>query len=802
MTGLMMSLLLAAPGPRQDGARLLNELKRVSVLGTALYVAAHPDDENTRLLASLANEARFRAAYLSFTRGEGGQNLIGNELGPLLGVIRTQELLAARRLDGAEQYFTRARDFGFSKSVDETLATWDHERVLADAVFLIRALRPDLIITRFPLEAGGTHGHHTASARLAVEAFHAAADAKYHPEWPAWRAKRVVWNTWQGERMKQLPEGSVTWDTSQYSPLLGLSYGELAAESRSMHKSQGFGAAPVHEGSVEYFAPLAGDAAKSSLFDGVDTTWRRVPGAEKVSAQLAKATAEFQVDAPWRSVPALTEALELVRALPDNPWKAQKAHALAELIVGCAGLFVEASAAHWRSTPGEKVTLQLTALNRTPAALRLESVSVRGVRRAGGALERGAPLRLELEVETPADAWSTPYWLANPPEKGAWTPAATAPVGVPELPSPFMVEYQLAVGATRFSIQRAAYFKWVDPTAGERYRPIEVLPPVVVKPDAELLLFTDAQWKTVTVTVTANAEGQRGEVRLRLPEGYAAQPEALHYELQKDASRQLTFKVRPSGRDAGSGLIAIEANGPGVKLARVDYPHLPIQTVLTPAQVRVERLSLKRGRTKRVGYVAGAGDDVPTALAQAGYEVVPLGEEALRGEPLGRYDAIVLGVRAWNVHAWLPSVHERLMRYVEGGGTVVAQYNTRNWLSSVPAAMGPFPFEISQDRVTVESAPVTRAKHAIFTSPNVISEADFDGWVQERGLYFATRWDSRYETPLTMNDPGEAPSQGSLLIARHGKGRFVYTGLAFFRQLPAGVPGAWRLFANLIDRGN
>lgn len=796
-----MSLLLAAPAPQHDGAKLLNDLRRVSTLGTALYVAAHPDDENTRLLASLANELKWRAAYLSFTRGEGGQNLIGAELGPLLGVIRTQELLAARRVDGAEQYFTRARDFGFSKSVDETLATWDHDRVLADAVFIVRTLRPDVIITRFPLEAGGTHGHHTASARLALEAFHAAADPKFHPEWPVWKAKRIVWNAWSPDRLAKLPEGTVQWDSSKFSALLGYSYGELAAQSRSMHKSQGFGAAPVHEGSVENFAPLAGDAAKQSIFEGIDTSWKRVPGAEKLSALLDKANAEFKVDAPAQSIPTLLAALEELRALPSNPWKAQKLHELQELIAGCAGLFLEASSPSWSVTPGGKVKLNVVALNRSSASLKLEAVKVlTASARPASALERGKPSQLELEVEAPAEL-SSPYWLDEAPGKGTWTISDQRPIGAPELPSPFTVEFTLSSGATSFTLQRAAYFKWTDPTVGERYRQIEVLPPVVVRAADELLAFTDLQARPVKFTVSANADAQKGELKLQLPEGYSAEPVSVSYELAKAGeSRDFTFKVKPTKKDAPSGVITAVAGASSKSLTRIEYPHIPIQTVLLPAQVKVMRLDLKRGKVKRIGYVAGAGDEVAQSLAQVGYELIPLSDEALRTEKLGRYDAIVLGIRAYNVNPKLPGVYDRLMQYVKDGGVLLAQYNTKNWLSSVPAQMGPYPFEVSQDRVTDETATVTREKHAVFTSPNVITDDDFNGWVQERGLYFGAKWDAKYETPIIMNDPNEPPAKGSLLIAKYGKGRFVYTGLAFFRQLPAGVPGAYRLFANLLEK--
>jgi LmbE family N-acetylglucosaminyl deacetylase len=811
---MMMSLLFAAPPPRQDGAQLLNQLRRVSVLGTVLYVAAHPDDENTKLLASFANEAKFRTAYLSFTRGEGGQNLIGSELGPLLGVIRTQELLAARRLDGAEQYFTRARDFGYSKSVTETLQIWDHDRVLADAVWLIRTLRPDLIVTRFSPEPTGTHGHHTASARLALEAFKAAADPSFHPEQlqggvTPWQAKRLFWNAWSPDPKVKLPEGMLQWDSSQFSPLLGLSYGELAAESRSQHKSQGFGAAPVHDGSMENFSLLAGEPATRTIFDGLDTSWKRVPGAEKFSAALGKATAEFKVDAPASSVPALLVALQELRALPENPWKAQKEAELVEVITQCAGLFVEAASASPSVVPGGKLALKLMVLNRSNAALQLSDVKVLGATAPGAALEKGKAFKAELSVDVPKTLEATtPFFLEQAPTKGSWTIDARHPVNAPELVSPFLVEYAFSAGATRFTVRRPAYFKWTDPTVGERYRPIEVLPAVVVAPSADLLGFTDLNAKPLEVTVTANAEAQQGEVTLSLPAGWTSTPASAPFTLEKAGQQaKVLFQVKPpKAKDAATSLTVVAKVGDVTfsrSLNRVEYPHIPIQTVLFPAQVKLMRVDLKRGRTNRIGYVAGAGDDVPAALTQVGYDVTMLSDESLRVEPLARFDALVFGIRAFNVNAKLPSVMPRVLDYVKAGGTVVVQYNTKNWLSSVPAQLGPFPFELSQDRVTDEDATVTvELPHAVLRTPNAIDAPDFQGWVQERGLYFANTWDARYETPISMRDPDEKPTKGSLLVAKHGKGRYVYTGLSFFRQLPAGVPGAYRLFANLLDHGS
>lgn len=805
MKALLMTLLFALPAQARDGAQLLNDLKRLSVVGTALYVAAHPDDENTRLLGSLANEAKFRTAYLSLTRGEGGQNLIGAELGPLLGVIRTQELLAARRVDGAEQYFTRARDFGYSKSVSETLDIWSSggvdDSVLAEMVFVIRSLRPDVIITRFSPEPGTTHGHHTASAKLAVAAFRAAADPAFHSEQLArvavWQAKRIVWNAWAPDPGFKPPAGSVSWDSSQFSPLLGLSYGELAATSRSMHKSQGFGAAPLHEGNVEYFAPLDGEPAMRSLFDGIDSTWKRVPGSEKLASLIDKAVAEFKVDAPAKSVPGLLLALEALQALPDSPWKEHKRIELSELIANCAGLFVQASASTFGVVAGTPLKVEVVALERTGTPITLEALGDAGVK---AVLERGKPMKVPLELDT--NALTSPYWLERSPSKGTWTIDAAHPIGVPER-SPFTVECRFSSAGRSFSLQRPVTFRWVDPTVGERHRPVEVVPAVVARVSADQLIFSDTAPRTLEVTLIAHADAQQGTVTLGLPDGFVCEPPTRPFTLEKKGAEvTVAFTLKPAKASVG-GTASVLINGSEAKsLTRIEYAHIPMQALLSPTQVRLVRLELRRGKTSRVGYLVGAGDDVPAALKQAGYEVTVLNDELLRTGSLDRFDAIVVGVRAYNVNAKLPAVHERLMQYVKNGGTLVAQYNTRNWLSSVPAAIGPLPFELSQDRVTDENAVMTRAVHPLFRTPNALTDADFTGWVQERGLYFAGKWEPAYETPLTMNDPGEKPSSGALLFVRHGKGRFIYTGLSFFRQLPAGVPGAFRLFANLLDRGS
>ncbi|HEX8954300.1 MAG TPA: PIG-L family deacetylase [Polyangia bacterium] len=790
---------------RPSAGELMRAIDRLGVVGNVLYVAAHPDDENTRLLAWLANEKLVRAGYLSLTRGEGGQNLIGPEQAPLLGLIRTEELLAARAIDRAEQWFTRARDFGYSKTPDETLAIWDRDAILADVVAVMRKFHPDVVITRFPPEAGETHGHHTASAMLAVEAF-GKLDAAARP-------KRVVWNRFNfggppptGEELAHLTR----LDVGGFNALLGVSYGEMAAEGRSMHKSQGFGVAPTRGEQLEYFRVLAGEATPHSIFDGIDLSWARVPGGKKVGEHVARIRAAFVPTAPSRSIPELVALRGEMQALAEHPWKAEKLAELDELIAGCAGLYAEAAVGDSVAVPGGDVALTVTAINRSPAAMTLREVRLPGGERIPStkidkALADDKPLKVELRFKLPAETeYSEPYWLAAPPDKGHWTVTDPALVGRPAAP-PLAAELVVAVAGAQLTLARPLAYKWVDPVAGERWRALEVLPPVSVTPRASLLVFPDVTaTRPVGVVVKANRADVAGELAPDLPLGWSAEPKRAPFKLAKRGDEiELVFRVRPPRAEAVASLRMV-ATVDGQRVSRalqhVEYAHIPIQTLTPEADVKLVRADIRHKRT-RIGYIPGAGDEVPAALRQAGYDVTVLNEEALAHGSLAPYQAIVTGVRAFNVDARLPFAHERLMKWVADGGTMVVQYNTQNFISSVPAALGPAPFKISQQRVTDENAAVTllEPKHALVNAPNKLGERDFAGWVQERGLYFAGEWDAAYTPILAMHDAGEPARKGGLLVARHGKGAFVYTGLAFFRQLPAGVPGAYRLFANLLD---
>jgi LmbE family N-acetylglucosaminyl deacetylase len=817
------SLLLATAAPCDprpprplDAAELKLALRKLRVLGSALYVAAHPDDENTALLTWLESERLVRAGYLSLTRGDGGQNLIGSETGALLGVIRTQELLAARRVDGAEQFFTRAVDFGYSKTPEETMRIWGRDSVLADVVRVIRTFRPDVIVTRFPTSGAGGHGHHTASAILAEEAFAAAADPSRFPEQLAalrpWRAKRLVWNVFRFDPAARDSGGTaLVVDLGAYNPLLGRSYTEIAGESRSMHKSQGFGA-PERRGSIpNRLEHRLGDPAAKDLFDGVELSWNRVPGGNRVDALLAEAERTFDPDRPERILPQLMRAHAAMVAMEADPWIAVKRAELLEVIRTVAGLWVEAIALTPTVAPGEELRVALSALNRSQAPFVLEKIELPA---ATPGLSPPRELAFNravndtVMVRLPADVpYTQPYWLREQPASGLFHVADPNRIGSAEDLAPLFVRFHLRSGDQQLVLETPVVHRWTDPVAGERYRPLEILPPVGVRLDQGAYVF-GGEARPVDVQVKSLSAAASGALRLELPAGWTASPREAPFQLGRNgAEATLRFHVKAAGVSRpppGRSMVRAVATSGGKSythsVVRMDHPHIPIQTVLEPAEARLVTGDIRRAG-ERIGYVMGSGDQVPDALLQMGYQVTLLTDDEIAIADLSRFDAIVTGVRAYNTRPRLRSLQDRLLAYARQGGTVVVQYNTAE--AGLDDRLGPHPFRISRDRVTDETAAMTfvAPTHAVLNQPNKITPADFEGWVQERGLYFASPWDSTaYVTPLASADPGEPPRAGGLLVADVGKGRFVYTGLAFFRQLPAGVPGAYRLFANLVAR--
>jgi LmbE family N-acetylglucosaminyl deacetylase len=800
--------------PLPDAAERRIALEKLTVVGSALYVGAHPDDENTALLAWLAKGRKVRTAYLSLTRGDGGQNLIGTEQGDLLGVLRTQELLAARRIDGAEQFFTRAIDFGYSKGPEETLRIWGHDAVLSDVVWVIRSFRPDVIITRFPANGAGGHGHHTASAILAAEAFTAAADASRFPEQLAyvkpWQAKRLLWNVFSWGRQRPPANGrpELSVDLGAYDPVLGESYAELAAASRSMHKSQGFGSSPRRGSMSNSFQLVAGEPARGDIFEGVDLTWNRIPGGGAVGAILAKAVAAYSDEDPAASVPALLDALAAMDRLAPDPWVTVKRRELEDVVRDCAGLWVQAVTDAPSVSPGGTVAVDVSAVNRSSIPLTLVRVepSFGSATAIDAPLPDNQPVGRTLTIAVPPGTpYSQPYWLEKSHGDGLYVVSDQRLIGRPENPPPLSVTFVVRVADRDLTFSTPVLQRWTDPVEGERTRELPVVPRVTVDLEAPVLIFPDAASRAVRVVIRGHEAGVSAAVRLGAPSGWRVEPASVPVAFTTaDEERTVHFTVTPPGAAATGELIAYVVAGSGEEparsLVRVDHPHIVPQTLLPPAEARLVRVEAALP-FRQVGYVMGPGDEVPEVLRQLGFEVTLLSDDQLEGADLGGFGAIVVGVRAYNTRRVLAEVENRLLAYVEGGGTLLVQYETAGRM--VTDRLGPYPLTISHDRVTDETAPVEvlDPRSPLVTTPLAITGADFRGWVQERGLYFASAWDPHYTALLSMADPGEKPTQGSLLYTRYGKGLYVYTGLSFFRQLPAGVPGAIRLFVDLLAGG-
>ena len=800
---------LAAADP--GAGALAHAVDRLATTGRVLYVAAHPDDENTRLLAYLANIRHLDVGYLSMTRGGGGQNLIGGEQGILLDVIRTEELLAARRIDGARQFFTRMRDFGYSKRADEALAQWGHDEALADVVWVIRTFQPDVIITRFS-EKPPNHGHHTASALLAREAFAAAADPKRFPEQlkhgvRPWQADRLLWNTGNFGGAAP-PKDAVHLEVGVYDPRLGLAMGELAARSRSQHKSQGFGV-PEDRGAVtEHFVVLEGQRPAGEApgpFDGIELTWKRYGAAAAGYARaIADAQRTLDRDHPERALPALIRARGELDRLADEPRVSDTRRALDQAIADAAGFYARATSASPVGAPGTTVdvTVELVTRNTAVTVQRIEAAGAPPVT-AALALAVGDKHPVKLAVALPAQAPpSLAYWLARPPTPGHYVVADPALIGAPHEPAPLEIAVEVAIAGRTVHLALPVVHAWTDRVLGERVRLFTIVPPATVTPLRDAVM-APGRHAPLALRVRAGRDAVTGRVELELPAGWTAQPASQQVTLAKLGDEAtVEFQVSPGpGAAAGEAHPVVRIGDTGWSLREdvIDHPHIPVQVVLRPAAVALVPLSLKLP-AGRIGYVRGSGDSIAADLAHVGMAVDELDDTALGTGDLSRYAAIVLGIRAYNTRAAVRAVHPRLLAYVERGGTLIVQYNTTDFEGPI----GPFPLELGRDRITDETAAVTflDPKHPVLHHPNEISPADFTGWVQERGIYFGAKWDPRYTPILRFSDPGEGPLDGGLLIARHGKGRYIYTGLVFFRELPAGVPGAYRLFANLLAGGS
>lgn len=803
---LPVSVSLAQAPESFSAAEIFLRMKKLNVLGSVLYVAAHPDDENTRLLAYLAKEKLYRTGYLSMTRGDGGQNLIGDEQGVELGLIRTQELLAARRIDGAEQFFARAFDFGFTKTTEEALRTWDKNKILSDVVWVIRRFQPDVIVTRFPEDSRAGHGQHSASAVLAREAFEAAADPNRFPEQlkygvKPWQARRLLWNTFNFGSNNTTGDDQLKTDVGVYNAVLGKSYGEIAAESRSQHKSQGFGIPKSRGQAIEYFVAVAGDRPRKDLMDGVLTSWSRVEGGEKIQPLVDQLISHYSLSNPERSVPELVVLYKQLSALKDGYWKTRKMQEVQQLIEACSGLWLEATVHNGYAVQGEPLQVNISMINRLNTDVTVNTIRVDGkdtLYRQPLAFNKNYSLSETITVPA-TKAITQPYWIAEDMSPGSFNVKDQLLIGDAQSRPAYEVQFKLDIEGQPFTFTRPVQYKFTDPVKGELYEPLTILPPFTGQFDPELLLFTSDKEKEFDVyTKNQGSSDLRPKISLTPIPGITLKNESSFH------NTAFTYSARPVKKESAVfySRLVFDENGKAdsaKELKTIAYDHIPRIDYFLNSKAKFVIADVQTAG-KHIGYIEGAGDKVPQALRQMGYDVVILKEKDVNPVNLRSLDAVITGVRAYDVHDWLFDKYDVLMDYIKEGGNLIVQYNRNSSIGGPRAKIGPYPFSITNSRVTDEQAKIDFLEpgHPALNYPNKITDKDFEGWVQERGIYFAGQVDSGYHAILSMHDAGEPQQKGSLIIADFGLGKFVYTGLVFFRELPAGVPGAYRLLANLI----
>ena len=815
---LLISLSLFSQKPQKlTSNQIYEKLQKLNFLGTALYVAAHPDDENTRLISYLANHVKARTGYLSLTRGDGGQNLIGPEIRELLGVIRTQELLAARRIDGGEQLFSRANDFGYSKHPDETLKIWNKNEVLSDVVWAIRTFKPDVIINRFNHKTPGTtHGHHTSSAMLSIEAFDLAGDnLKFKDQLKyteTWKPKRIFYNTssWfyrDKNKFEKAAKDFIKFDIGLYYPLKGLSNNELASMASSQHLCQGFGRVTTRGSQTEYLEYIKGEESKdkNDLFSGINTTWNRIKGGGEIGDILYEVEQNFDFVNPSKHIPKLLEAYQKIQKLEDKHWREIKEKQILNIIKASAGLYLEVAAISSSGTPNSSIDVNFEVLNRSDINIQLLSITSilnNTTISKNLDLETNKKINFKETIYLKTDQFSDPYWLRNEASLGMYTVNNQLLIGDPETQRPAKIIFNLIIDTTPVVFTQDVVRRYSERDKGEIYEPFEILPLVTTKLKDKVIIFSDNTVKKVFVEVRAGANNISGNVSLKTPTDWIVSPKEIPFNISQKSDKQtVEFLVTPP-KNQSEGKLEVVAISKGKtykkELVEINYNHIPKQSVLPNSEAKLVRLNIKKAGNY-IGYIKGAGDAVSESLQQIGYVVEEINPSEITDKNLLKFDAIVLGIRAYNVVKELKFKQKFLLEYVEKGGTMIVQYNTNRRVD----VAAPYLLKLSRDRVTDEFSDVRvlETDNPLLTFPNKITQNDFKGWVQERGLYFPNKWSKEYTPILSMNDKGETAKNGSLLIAKYGQGNYIYTGLSFFRELPAGVSGAYKLFANMLSVG-
>ncbi|MEP7092592.1 MAG: PIG-L family deacetylase [Flavobacterium sp.] len=816
---ISIQISFAQQPQKPNSVEIYNQIRKLNFLGSVLYIAAHPDDENTRLISYLSNEVNARTGYLSLTRGDGGQNLIGPQLRELLGVIRTQELIEARKIDGGEQFFSRANDFGYSKNPDETLKIWDKDKVLADVIWTIRKFQPDVVINRFDHRSPGTtHGHHTSSAMLSVESFDLTNDAKIYPEQlkyvTPWQVKRQFFNTswWFYGSQEKFDAANkskfTTLKTGVYYSGTGKSNQEIAALSRSRHQSQGFGSTGSRGDESEYLELINGENPKNrnDIFDGIDTSWNRVKNGKPIGELISKIIAKYDFSNPSASIPDLIKAYTMIEALEDVHWKNLKSTAIKNIIASSAGLYLEAVAEEQEATPGSTIKLNLEAINRSPVEMQLVSVTSLPDNKTtsqNSILKNNNDQKLKLEIQLPNTIeYTQPYWLKEKASVGMYTVSNQENIGIPDIIREVKVVFNIKIDSVEIPFERTVVYKYNDGVKGEMYNFLDIVPEITTSILEKVLIFKDTKSKMVPVKVRSGKDGIKGNLQLELPKSWVVSPKQIPFALDKKGIEQtFYFEVTPPSNPEeaiAKSIVIIDNQRFDKDQTIIDFNHITKQLVLKSAESKCIRIDLKVSGDA-IGYVMGAGDEVPESLAQMGYKVTILKPEEITPEKLDSFNVVITGIRAYNTVNALANKQSILFDFVKRGKTMIVQYNTNGKL--ITDKIAPYPLKISNDRVTEENAKITflAPDHPVLNTPNKISTKDFEGWTQEQGLYYPDQYDSAFVPVISSHDKGESSKDGALLVAPYGKGYYIYTGLSFFRELPEGVSGAYRLLSNIIS---
>ena len=804
-------LFLYFPAQQLSGSEIYHQIKKLNVLGNVLYLAAHPDDENTRFISYCANEKLLNTGYLSLTRGDGGQNLIGTEIREELGIIRTQELLSARRVDGGQQFFTRANDFGYSKTPEETLKTWDKQKILSDVVWVIRNFRPDVIVCRFPIDGKGGHGHHTSSALLAMEAFNLAADSSAFKEQlkhvSVWQPKRAVVNTgrWWNSDISANDPGVVSLDIGGYNRLLGTSYNELAALSRSMHKTQGFGSTGKRGEYLEFFEYLKGDSAKKKLFESLDFSWDRISESAGIKFLTNEIIRNFSINDPSQSIPRLLKLRTAISQLEDEFWKKIKMKEVEDLILQCSGLYIEMTTLSSKKSNEDSVSFNLEIINRSNIKMKLKSISCKGLnfyKKLSISLKENKTNIVNNKSIVPRKLLiSQPYWLEKPLFLGTYNVDSLQLIGKAENNPAAEFLVSIEVGESTIEFKRPLVFKWNDPVKGEQNKNWIVCPKLTANIDQKVMIFSDESAQKISITLAAHSANQKGNIKIIHPQGWKVIGPTEYYLKTVDQEMVLEYFISPN-KSANSGTLKVQINEEDAHgINTIDYDHIAEQRWFPKSELKLVHLTLNTV-PKKIGYLMGAGDLIDQHLKILKYDIEQISAKDLTLKDLKNYDVVITGVRFFNVEEKAPYISNLLLKYVNEGGNLVVQYNTNYRLKTKD--FYPYPLQISRDRVTQEDAQVTflNNSHPVMNFPNKLTKDDFKNWVQERGLYFPNVWSKEYQPIFSWNDFNEDPKKGSLLIAKYGKGYYTYTGISFFRQLPAGVSGAYKLLVNIISLNN